>query len=959
MSNFNEKQNFIVVYSIYEQVPLGCFISAHLVNIRPDNSLSLMTRKINKHSLIDFQMYLDATDIKIIEHLENLQWSALVRKTIGKDISIEQFYNAKYYTETREQYLKQLIHKQMSIILPLIEKKNVYLMDSHGYPAGKKVNFRPEYTSVRFHFFKNPNNTHYYPTLRYNNEYNIEFQSHETKILLYQPGYILVGNNIYKLDPEVDIQKLIPFTKKKRMVIEAKQEPAFYDKFVRNLIAQHDVFAKGFEIKEHKEPPKFILEFSQPNEHQINLYFKVKYGHYEYEISPDSKVKVELTQENGQYVFTKIFRDSEAEKEIWQAIQKQFAQSMTGSALYLPREQGLSKLNELYSWLKSKNIQVIQLPSEKFPVIQLEYPEIRIDTEQNADWFGIRAIVKFGDFEIPLVKLRKHILNRIQEYKLPDGSMAVIPQDWFSKLDIMFQLAEKQDIADEIRLSHYHSYIVQDIQQLDARPTKEKIRHLAENFERIEPVSPPVQFKAELRPYQQAGLDWFYFLKKYRLGGCLADDMGLGKTIQTLALLCKEKELGVSTPSMIVMPTSLLENWRREAYKFAPHLKVIIHNGSDREKYNYHRFLYYDLILTTYGIVRNDADFLAKIPLHYLILDEAQNIKNLYSLAAQSVKKLQSNYKLVLTGTPIENSTMDIYSQMNFLNPNLLGETNFFKNYFAIPIEKNKDTYKAQFLKAMLKPFLLRRTKQQVAKDLPDKVEQILYCEMSEKQREIYEEAKKYYRNIIFRQIEEEGILKTKFNILQGLTQLRQIANHPKMVFEDYTESSGKYEMIVEQVCDLIQEGHKVLVFSQFVKMLTLLRSAFDEKRIEYAYLDGQTAQPQRQRQVDLFQHQDEVRLFLISLKAGGVGLTLTAADYVFIADPWWNHAVEAQAIDRAHRIGQKQTVFAYKMITLDSVEERIAVIQQQKKQLIEDLITTEANFTKQLDVEDIKFIFS
>jgi SNF2 family DNA or RNA helicase len=331
----------------------------------------------------------------------------------------------------------------------------------------------------------------------------------------------------------------------------------------------------------------------------------------------------------------------------------------------------------------------------------------------------------------------------------------------------------------------------------------------------------------------------------------------------------------------------------------------------------------------------------------------------MYSLAAQSVKKLQSNYKLVLTGTPIENSTMDIYSQMNFLNTNLLGEANFFKNYFSIPIEKSKDANKAQFLKAMLKPFLLRRTKQQVAKELPDKVEQILYCEMSEKQREMYEEAKKYYRNMIFKQIEEEGILKTKFNILQGLTQLRQIANHPRMVFEDYTESSGKYEMLTEQVCDLIQEGHKVLVFSQFVKMLTLLRTAFDQKGIEYAYLDGQTAQPQRQKQVDLFQQQDEVRLFLISLKAGGVGLTLTAADYVFIVDPWWNPAVEAQAIDRAHRIGQKQTVFAYKMITLDSVEERIATIQQQKKQLIEDLITVEANFTKQLDVEDIKFIFS
>ncbi|MDW8302951.1 MAG: SNF2-related protein, partial [Bacteroidia bacterium] len=896
---------------------------------------------------------------KIIELIEHIQWSSLVRKTIGKDLSIEQFFSAKYHTETREQYIRQLLHKQMSLILPLLENKNLYIMDSDGYPAGKKVNFKPHYATVRFHFFKNEQNTHYYPTLRYNNEYNIQLHAHQTKILLYQPGYILVDTNLYKVDPQVDIQKLIPFTKKNRMIIDAKQEAIFYDKFVRNLIAQHDVFAKGFEITEHKEKPQFILELSQPNEHQINLYFKVKYGNFEYDISPDSSVKVELTQQNNTYHFIKVYRDNHAEKEIYQQIQKQFSQNLVGSALYLPREQGLAKINELYVWLKTKNVQVIQIPSDKFPVLQLEYPQIYIEAQQNTDWFGIRAIVKFGEFQIPLIKLRKHILNRIPEYKLPDGSVAIIPQEWFSKLEIMFQLAEKNEVEDEIRLSHYHSYIVQDIQQLDARPTKEKIRHLVENFEKIEPVSPPKEFKTELRPYQQAGLDWFYFLKKYRLGGCLADDMGLGKTIQTIALLCKEKELGAQLPSMIVMPTSLLENWRRELYKFAPHLKIIIHNGPDREKYNYHRFLYYDLILTTYGIVRNDADFLSKIPLHYLILDEAQNIKNMHSLAAQSVKKLQANYKLVLTGTPIENSTMDVYSQMQFLNPNLLGEPTFFKNYFAIPIEKNKDTYKAQLLKTLLKPFLLRRTKQQVAKDLPEKVEQVLYCEMSDKQRELYDEVKKYYRNLIFKQIEEEGILKTKFNILQGLTQLRQVANHPKLVFEDYAESSGKYDLLIENVCNLISEGHKVLVFSQFVKMLTLLRQGFDALGITYAYLDGQTPQHQRQRQVDLFQQQEKTRLFLISLKAGGVGLTLTAADYVFIVDPWWNPAVEAQAIDRAHRIGQNQTVFAYKMITLDTVEERIASIQQHKKQLIEDLIITESSFAKQLSVEDIQFLFS
>jgi SNF2 family DNA or RNA helicase len=388
-----------------------------------------------------------------------------------------------------------------------------------------------------------------------------------------------------------------------------------------------------------------------------------------------------------------------------------------------------------------------------------------------------------------------------------------------------------------------------------------------------------------------------------------------------------------------------------EANRFTPELKILNYTGTLRNK-DITRFKNYDLVLTSYGITRLDIEILQKYFFNYVILDESQVIKNPTSNIAKAVRELKSRHKLVLTGTPIENTTMDLWSQMSFINPGILGSQTYFRNEYQYPIEKKADESRSKKLGAIIKPFILRRHKSQVATELPEKVEHVQYSVMTPEQEKRYEEVKTHYREKIFKLIEQEGLGNSRFMILEGLTKLRQLANHPRMIEQGYSGDSGKLEDITHMLENAMAEGHKVLVFSQFVKHLDLVREYLKDNKIEYAYLDGSSTD--RKEQVERFNRDPHIKAFLISIKAGGLGLNLTEADYVFILDPWWNPAVEAQAIDRAHRIGQKRKVFTYKFITRNTVEEKILTLQQKKLKLTQELITTEESFMKQLTKEDI-----
>jgi SNF2 family DNA or RNA helicase len=415
--------------------------------------------------------------------------------------------------------------------------------------------------------------------------------------------------------------------------------------------------------------------------------------------------------------------------------------------------------------------------------------------------------------------------------------------------------------------------------------------------------------------------------------------------------LQREKEKGIGT-SLLIMPTSLIYNWEMEASKFTPELKILNYTGTLRNK-DIKRFEKYDLVLTSYGITRLDVELFSQFYFNYVILDESQVIKNPTSNIAKAVRDLKSRHKLVLTGTPIENTTLDLWSQMSFINPGILGSQTYFRNEYQNPIEKKNDESRSRKLHAVIKPFILRRHKSQVATELPEKVENIQYCSMSPDQEKRYEEVKSLYRERIFKLIETEGLGSSRFIILEGLTKLRQLANHPKMIEPSYDGDSGKQEDITHMLENAIAEGHKVLVFSQFVKHLEIVKQFLKTSKIDFAYLDGSSMD--RKEQVERFNREKTLKVFLISIKAGGLGLNLTQADYVFILDPWWNPAVEAQAIDRAHRIGQKNKVFTYKFITRNTVEEKILMLQQRKLRLTTDLITTEESFMKQLTKEDIE----
>jgi non-specific serine/threonine protein kinase len=435
--------------------------------------------------------------------------------------------------------------------------------------------------------------------------------------------------------------------------------------------------------------------------------------------------------------------------------------------------------------------------------------------------------------------------------------------------------------------------------------------------------------------------------------------MGLGKTLQAITFLAFLKEKYNNPTSLIVCPTSLIFNWENELKKFAPDLKYHLFYGISRTFSNEH-FNDYDVVITSYGIVRNDIETLMHFDWEYVILDESQAIKNPDAISTKAVQLLKARNRLILSGTPMQNNTYDIYSQFNFLNPGLLGGREFFRYEFANPIDKEGDKDTSQMLRRLIKPFMLRRTKAEVATDLPDKTEMVLWCQMDSQQKQVYDDYKDYYRHALMQKIDSEGMAKAGVYILEGLLRLRQICDDPRLV-KDPDIKPFRGVKILELVREIRENigNHKMLVFSQFTEMLGLIREELDANSITYCYLDGSTPAAKRKEQVELFQADSSYHVFLISLKAGGVGLNLTEADYVYIVDPWWNPAVEEQAIDRTHRIGQKNKIFAYRMICKDTVEEKIMQLQEKKLVMTREIVQEDTAFFKSLSREDIGFLFS
>ncbi|MGB3468451.1 MAG: DEAD/DEAH box helicase [Cyclobacteriaceae bacterium] len=574
------------------------------------------------------------------------------------------------------------------------------------------------------------------------------------------------------------------------------------------------------------------------------------------------------------------------------------------------------------------------------------------------DWFDVELAVTVGDEKVSLKEVRKSVIAGHKYLKLGSGKLALLPEEWMKRLENYFRIGKVT--RDKLQISKQSFNVLEEVfEELNEpkilKEIREKKRKL-KDFEKVNEVPLP-EVNATLRAYQVKGYEWLHFLHEFGWGGILSDDMGLGKTLQVITFLKSLVDRGINK-HLVVVPTSLLFNWQNEIEKFCPSLKYLIYHGASRDR-STESWPASDIILTSYGVLVSDFETFKDYEFDYCILDESQAIKNPQSKRYKAVVSIKASNRLAMTGTPIENNTFDLYAQMTFVNPGLFVSVEHFRTNFANAIDKYGDQKAAAELNRLIAPFILRRTKELVAKELPPKTESVIYCEMEKAQRRVYDAYRNEYRNEIVGMIDDQGLEKSKMHILQALTKLRQVCNSPALLSdeENYGGESAKINELVNHIREKTGR-HKLLIFSQFVGMLQLIRQTLVNESIAFSYLDGQTSQKKRKTAVDDFQGKEDVRVFLISLKAGGTGLNLTAADYVYIVDPWWNPAVENQAIDRCYRIGQDKKVIAYRMICKDTLEEKIMDYKTKKQSVADAIVTTDENVMKQLNKDDMLRLF-
>jgi non-specific serine/threonine protein kinase len=746
------------------------------------------------------------------------------------------------------------------------------------------------------------------------------------------------------------------------MKIKAEEWPSTLSKLVMPLTKEYKVdFEKSLvsEIKDGEPEVKLFL-----HEKGDYLVFQPIFSYKGFDTKAKDKDEMIIPYQDKVIV---VYRNREAELRFLdklQTLHSNFISYDDGAALALKGSDVL-KNNWFFLFVDAMNeakTPVYGFESLKNFRFNTAKPQTHIYISSHTDWFDAKVDIIFGDQKVSVAEVKKALANKQQFVQLNDGTLGILPEEWLKKYSLLFRVGEGR--ADKLKLSRYHLSVIDELYENRNEEEltialEEKYSRIRE-FDKIKEIEAPQNLQPILRPYQVAGYQWLNYLNEVSWGGILADDMGLGKTVQALSFLQHYyEEHDGDLRALVVCPTTLIYNWENEIKKFTPSLEYYIHHGSIRNR-NIEELKKHHVIITTYGTLRSDIKIFTQIPLDYVILDESQAIKNPASKVTKAASLLHAKNRLCMSGTPLQNNTFDIYAQMNFLNPGMLGSMEFFRQEFAIPIDKFGETEQKEHLKKILYPFILRRTKEQVAKDLPDKTETVLFCEMEHEQRKIYDAYRNEFRARIMGTIEEQGIQRSQLTILQGLMKLRQICDSPAILNEQekFENHSIKLDELAREITENIG-NHKALIFSQFLGMLALIRQKLEQQGVKYEYFDGSTSAPDREKAIQAFQNDEETRVFLISLKAGGVGLNLTAADYVYIVDPWWNPAVEQQAIDRTHRIGQTKNIFAYRMICKDTIEDKIMQLQEKKRLLAKELISDDATFVKALSREDVEYLFS
>ncbi len=776
-------------------------------------------------------------------------------------------------------------------------------------------------------------------------------------------AFFLNENKLFFIQKEAVLQVIRFFKSKNHEVfIHNSQFDTFRTEFLEPL--ENNVKVEYSFVK--KAPAKLVKQKALNRLSEFLIYLSesddfilitpvVMYG--DTEVNVLSKRTV-LTENPDGTLFS-VDRLVDKELQFLQDIQKEhcnFQQETQQPFFYLHKKEFLDGgwFLDVFDHWREKGYSILGFNQIKNNRLNANKMKVNMQVKSGIDWFDTEIKINFGKQTVELKDIQKAIINRSRFVQLGDGTQGVLPESWMQKFALQFRHAELQNDLLRVHKSNFH--IIDDLfeAELLSNDIKKEVKSYKaklNSFQKIEKVKVPSSLKGELRDYQKEGLNWLNFLDDFGFGGVLADDMGLGKTIQIISYILLQIEKGRTEPNLVILPTSLLFNWQRELEKFAPSLKFIVLHGNNRNT-NAVDFNAVNVVITTYGTMLSDIEILRKTRFNLVILDESQAIKSPSSKRYKAARLLNGRQHLAMTGTPIENNTFDLYAQLSFAIPGLLGSAKRFSDEFAVPIDKFQDSGRAKELQNKIHPFVLRRTKAQVAKELPEKTEMVLYCEMDTEQQRVYDLYKVEFQKYLAG-LSADELHSSSLHVLQGLTKLRQICNSPALLSDEafYGEQSAKMDELMAQIENLKDE-HKLVIFSQFVGMLDLIKQRLVEQNLSFAYLTGQTKN--REEQVDLFQNDPSVRIFLVSLKAGGTGLNLTEADYVFLVDPWWNPAVENQAIDRAHRIGQTKKVMAIRLITPNTIEEKIMELQKRKRELSNDLIHTDTNVLKQLSKDDL-----
>lgn len=790
----------------------------------------------------------------------------------------------------------------------------------------------------------------------------------DVTLLLDNPGWLVVHQELYQLK-DINTKKIIPFLKKETIEIPSKMVTEYFEKFIKDVVKKVAIKATGFVVELKSKLTSCSLQLTHDffkNTYYFNFLFD--YDGFTFDSTKTKKTHSEIDTSNLADI--KVIRyKRNSDEAIFENKLIELGLSKTSNGLFgLSSKEDKQDPYETIQWaidnqevLKSLNfsIQDLKIDSKK---IDTQKVTIQFSNEIKSDWFDIKMTVACDDFEFNFTEIIGNIKSQNRLFLLPNGNHFLIPNEWLTLYGPMVKFAKVQE--GNLILPKSNFAVLEGIPEL-------KIENDSED--RIEYKESSL-VKATLRPYQVQGVKWLLEHHNNGLGACLADDMGLGKTLQTLTtLVAVQEQLECKKPddvqldmfgneiipskeylkALIVLPSSLVFNWYNEARKFTPHLRRVQYIGNDRKLLS-KKLEKYDLIFTSYAVVSRDISILEKYNFRYLILDESQYIKNKNSKIFKAISQINASHKVSLSGTPIENSLDDLWSQMQFINPDILGSYSFFADNYKYPIEKKQDKKALAELKNLISPFILRRTKEQVLKDLPELSEQIFYCDMEPEQEKLYEEEKSKARNSLLKM---DGVAVDKISIINTLMRLRQLSNHPKMIDSSSEMDSGKYLAVTEYLETLVQSKQKAIVFSSFVSNLNFYRKWCQENQVDFCELTGDTDLKEREFQVLRFQNQEKPLLFFISLKAGGVGLNITKASYVLFLDPWWNPFAEKQGIGRAHRMGQMNKVNVVRFIAKNTIEEKIIRLQESKKMLADSLL--DENYMGSDVEENLDFLLS